>query len=282
MTASDASGDCAGPQSDNQDSGSQSRKNSEFDKDYFTGEATGSAYREGGYLDSALVSRLYFEMAENIARIFKPSKVLEVGCAIGPVVYYLNNFFGIEAHGVDVSEWAVENRLHENVAQGAVRDLKFADNEFDLIFSSHALEHLTLEDIDPAIKELDRVCKGVQFHLLPILGSPSYWDTFGAIVQLKRDPTHRLLFDRQWWTKRWALAGWHDSGLRVTHVHDNAVFEMSECQLLMTRDQLPVSAIEAIAMKNFATAAAYNRALNCQPPPGLETYLSEICARWKN
>ena len=76
--------------------------------------ASGSAYRANNYLETALLSRAYFEMVEIIARRFKPRRILEVGCAAGPT---LNTYLDTEAHGVDVSAWAVQNRLHPNISQ---------------------------------------------------------------------------------------------------------------------------------------------------------------------
>ena len=151
--------------------------------------ASGSAYHVNNYLETALLSRAYFEMAEIIARCFKPKRVLEVGCAAGPTVYHLNTYFDTEAHGVDVSAWAVKNRLHPNVGQATAGKLPFPDAHFDVVFSCHTLEHLTEETVDQSIRDMTRVCSddGVQFHLLPILGSGPYSDIFGSIVGLRKD-----------------------------------------------------------------------------------------------
>src|SRR3954463_1265350 len=153
---------------------------------------SGSAYHVNNYLETALLNRLYFEMAEIIATVFKPSTVLEIGCAAGPTIYHLNSYFDIKAFGVDVSEWAVENRLHNNVSHSSADNLKFNDGSFDLVFSCHALEHLTAETIDKSICEMSRVCApgGLQFHLLPVLDSGPYTDVFGSIVGLRKDRTH--------------------------------------------------------------------------------------------
>jgi hypothetical protein len=57
-----------------------------FGEAYFMDPASGSAYRANNYLETALLSRTYFEMAEIIARCFRPKRILEVGCAAGPTV----------------------------------------------------------------------------------------------------------------------------------------------------------------------------------------------------
>ena len=125
-----------------------------FGEAYFMDPASGSAYRANNYLETALLSRTYFEMAEIIARCFGPKRILEVGCAAGPTVYHLNTYFETEAHGVDVSEWAVQNRLHPNISQATAGKLSFPDAYFDLVFSCHMLEHLTLETVGQSIREM--------------------------------------------------------------------------------------------------------------------------------
>ena len=243
----------------------------EFEGNYFSSPDACSAYAGRDYVEAALLSRLYIEMAETIATVFAPRKVLEVGCAAGPVIMYLNNFFGIEAVGVDVSDWAVEHRLHPNVVKGNVASLPFDSGEFDFVFSSHAIEHCHAIQIDRAIAEMTRVSTpyGTQMHLLPLLGSTSYPDIFGAIVQLRRDPTHRLLFDRGWWLDRFGRCGWRESGVQVAFTFDNVLFEISQCQLLMTRAGLSSEVLQRVGMKNMATAGAFHAALNGRAPPGL-------------
>ena len=63
------------------------------------------------------------------------------------------------------------------------RKLPFPDGLFDVVFSCHMLEHLTTETVDEPIREMTRECSddGLQFHLLPILGSGPYSDIFGSM-----------------------------------------------------------------------------------------------------
>ncbi|HEY8288581.1 MAG TPA: class I SAM-dependent methyltransferase [Acetobacteraceae bacterium] len=254
-----------------------------FGKSYFTAPDTGSAYHTTNYLETALLSRTYFEMAEIIATCFKPARILEVGCASGPTVYHLNNHFDTEAHGVDVSKWAVENRFHPNISHAPANKLPFPDGHFDVVFSCHMLEHLTAPIIDGSIAELSRVCVpgGIQYHLLPVLGSGPYTDIFGSIVGLRKDVTHTLLYRREWWAQRWANAGWHDSGVQAGHVYDNHGFEFSECQFILTRNGLSAEATAGLARWNFDVARAYQNALVRRPRPGLEVFLNEIRDNWK-
>jgi cyclopropane fatty-acyl-phospholipid synthase-like methyltransferase len=254
-----------------------------FEEAYFMDPASGSAYHVNNYLETALLSRAYFEMAEIIARCFKPQRVLEVGCAAGPSVYHLNNYFDTEAHGVDVSAWAVKNRLHPNVGQATAGNLPFPDGHFDVVFSCHMLEHLTPDTVDQSIREMTRVCgdDGLQFHLLPILGSGPYKDIFGSIVGLRKDQTHNLLHRREWWIERWEASDWRDTGLRVGHAYDNHGFEFSDCQFILSRKPITAEICRNVAEKNLDVARAFQNALVRRPPPGLEVFLNDIRDNWK-
>lgn len=252
-----------------------------FDEAYFKGE-TGSAYGSNNYLETALLSRTYFEMAELIATCFQPARVLEIGCGAGPVVFHLNQYFDTEAHGLDISRWAVENRLHENVQQGSADQIPFEDNSFDLVFSCHALEHLNRDILPAAIGELSRVCSpdGVQVHMLPILGEGPYTDVFGSIVGLRADPTHNLLHRRDWWTSHWERLAWHDSHVRVALAYDNPSFEFSDCQFVLSRSTATAPFHAAVARWNLDVARTLQRTLTRRPAPGLEVFLADIKANW--
>ena len=77
-----------------------SEHNAYFDEAYFErGWERGTAYTD--YRRAADNSKTFVEIAEAIAFIFKPRRVLEVGCATGATVRHLNAI-GVEAHGIDV------------------------------------------------------------------------------------------------------------------------------------------------------------------------------------
>ena len=254
-----------------------------FGERYFMDPTSGSAYHVNDYLETALLSRTYFEMAELIATCFKPKKILEVGCAAGPTVYHLNNYFSTDASGVDVSGWAVEHRLHPNISQASADNLPFPDATFDVVFSCHTLEHLTADAIDKAIAEMTRVATpgAVQFHLLPILGSGPYTDVFGSMVGLRKDPTHNLLFDRAQWLAIWGRHAWKDTEVQLAHVYDNHSFEFSDCQILLTKTPLDLEVCKRIARANLRVARTFQNTLVRRPAPGLEAFLNEIRDNWK-
>lgn len=211
-------------------------QNTYFDEAYFQrGEERGTAYRD--YARSADQSPTFKEIAAAIASIFKPRKCLEIGCATGSIVRNLNEI-GIDAHGIDVSNWAIANKLHKNVILAGADNLPFADDSFDLVYSSHALEHIPVQLIDIALGEIDRVTafSGYQFHMLPIVGTYPYnYDAALARSNLQADPTHNVLESMDWWLDRWTALGWLPLGINVCLFNDTGGAELSSGQFTLAR-----------------------------------------------
>jgi hypothetical protein len=67
--------------------------------------------------------------------------VLDASCATSVLVRALANA-GCDAHGVDVSEWAVTHRVSDNVVRGSLLHLPHHSDTFGLIISRHVLEHI--------------------------------------------------------------------------------------------------------------------------------------------
>lgn len=204
-----------------------------YDEAYFErGWERGTAY--SGYKDSAGKSKTFKDVALGLIEIFQPSRALEIGCATGPIVKHMNDM-GVECHGIDVSDWAVANRLHPNVTHSPAHKLKFETGSFDLVYSCHAIEHIPIDLKDASFAEIGRVSRGgYQFHMLPILGDPPYAgnDAFHKEA-LQADPTHALLFNRAWWTTEWARIGWHELPANIVFGDDAGRFELSLCQMML-------------------------------------------------
>jgi SAM-dependent methyltransferase len=224
-----------------------------FDEDYFErGHLRGTAYCN--YRRSAQKSQTYREVAERIAYVFRPDRVLEVGCATGIVVKHLNEL-GCAAHGVDVSEWAIKHREHENVVLAGAENLPYEDESFDLIYSIHALEHIPAEFESRALSEMTRVARAgaLQFHLMPIVGRGPYGDP-ASVEGLRKDPTHNIIRTFPEWTGAWATAGWHDTGLVILVRHDTESFELTSCQYVLAREPLSHEVLDRARDSNIDVA----------------------------
>ncbi len=124
---------------------------------------------------------MWIRRAEFIIEKFNPKTVLDIGCAYGELVKGLDDR-GIEAYGVDGSEYAINNsnssiksklyKVNLNSDQ-----LPFEDKKFDVVGSFYSVEHI--HDIDFFTKELHRVLKddGVAWFLTPNEGLEGRNDT---------------------------------------------------------------------------------------------------------
>lgn len=78
-------------------------------------------------------------------------KVLVVGCAYGYTVEYLRSDWGIDAYGMDVSQWAVDNAVVDGIYQGdatSANDLRSVRQDtpggrFGVVFSEAMLSTMT-------------------------------------------------------------------------------------------------------------------------------------------
>jgi len=173
-------------------------------------------------------------------RWFDARRVLDVGCATGFVVEALREL-GIDAEGVDVSQFAVEQAARG--AQGHVRQgdlcrrLPFPGRRFDVVTALETLEHLPPEAVPRALAELHRVSAGYVVATIPSFGpnehGPGGWfpvkvrderlDHYTSLgpgyegpvpyEDLYRDAAgqpiegHLTIASFAWWTSRFADAG---------------------------------------------------------------------------
>ncbi len=90
-------------------------------------------------------------------------KILDVGCGKGFLLYdFTKVVHGIEIAGIDISEYAINNAKEEvkdRLVIGNATSLPYPDNYFDLVYSITTLHNLHCYDLDPALREMQRVGK---------------------------------------------------------------------------------------------------------------------------
>ncbi len=128
--------------------------------DYWDGDRRicygGYRYMEGRW------ERVARAMAEHYG--IKPGdKILDVGCGKGYLLYDFTKVVpGVEVHGIDVSDYAIENAKEEiqsSLQVGSATDLPWPDDYFDLVISINTLHNLYNYELDPALREIERVGK---------------------------------------------------------------------------------------------------------------------------
>jgi 2-polyprenyl-3-methyl-5-hydroxy-6-metoxy-1,4-benzoquinol methylase len=114
---------------------------------------------------------MWIRRAEFIVEKFHPTTVLDVGCAYGELVKGLTDM-GIEAYGIDGSEYAINNSnpsIKSKLFKVNLNSDKipFENKTFDVVGSFYSVEHI--HDIDFFAKELQRILKddGIAWFLTP-------------------------------------------------------------------------------------------------------------------
>ena len=159
--------------------------------DYYYAHGCGAPYRrDEGWLAQ------FGRIADAIVREIQPHTVLDVGCAIGLLVETLRQR-GVEAYGVDVSEYAIE-QVHPSVRTycrvgGATEPF---GRRYDLITCIEVLEHMPPEQAQGAIANLCAHADGVLFSSSPLdyaevthfnVQPPEYWARLFAQQGFYRD-----------------------------------------------------------------------------------------------
>ncbi len=135
-----------------------------FGKEFFDGD------RSQGYGGFHYHPRFWQPVVPTFQKFYgltAESSLLDVGCAKGFMVYdFITLIPGIEARGIDVSAYAIENAFEPArpfVAVGDARRLEFADNSFDLVISITTLHNFELDECAQALQEIERVSRKHSF-----------------------------------------------------------------------------------------------------------------------
>ena len=165
------------------------------------------------YTDSGYWGKFFSTIAKHIVEEFNPSTVLDAGCALGYLVTALRDL-GVEAYGVDISEYAITHVREDIKPYCAVGSLcdplpEALPKKYDLVTCIEVLEHLTVEDGRDAIDNLCQYSDQVLFS-----SSPSDFE----------DITHINVQQREYWSEMFAKNHFYDAVLcRPTWLTAHAV-----------------------------------------------------------
>ena len=132
----------------------------QFDVDYWDGDRRicygGYRYLEGRW------EKVARALAEHYQLPPKP-KILDIGCGKGFLLYdFLKVIPDAEIYGIDISPYAIANskeEIRDRLQVGSATALPWPDDHFDLVISITTLHNLHAYDLDPALREMERVGK---------------------------------------------------------------------------------------------------------------------------
>ena len=138
--------------------------------------------------------------AKRILRYLRPlaeERLLEVGCGRGWLTKRVQQI-SPATYGIDVNPRSIEHAVAPNLAVMDAVDLRFDDEQFDKLFSFHAIEHIVEADV--ALREMHRVLvPGGRILLVypaePIRGlyaMPGAWLGFGNPLLARQLHVHKF------------------------------------------------------------------------------------------
>lgn len=182
--------------------------------DYYFAHCCGRPYaRDKEWLN------FFGAIADRIVADFAPKTVLDAGCAWGFLVEALRAR-GINAHGIDISEFAIGKVAPEIAPFCKVGSIAEPfDTRYDLIVTMEVVEHMPPQDADRAIANLAA-------HTDRVLFSSSPFDL--------REPTHQSVRPSEGWAEAFARAKFfRDVDYDAGYVTPWAVLYQHEAALTM-------------------------------------------------
>ena len=172
-----------------------------FDKSYYE---NGPQAAKSLYQNYRWMPELTIPLAHHIIQsmgIMHDQTVMDFGCAKGFLVNAMR-LLGIEAYGVDVSEYAISQSMKET--NGYVKLIEPFSNDFrpcDHLIAKDILEHIEYEHIDAQMSILRDHCETI-FAVIPLGDGEKY-----LIPAYEFDKSHHIRESKEWWHDKFKKAG---------------------------------------------------------------------------
>jgi GT2 family glycosyltransferase/ubiquinone/menaquinone biosynthesis C-methylase UbiE len=183
-----------------------------YDEGYYL-NADGSNYgrkaADGSQLFTPYDEQSYLprnrQLAKFVCKIYKPKTVMVLGCARGYLVKAFREL-GVEAVGVDISKWAIENSpedVRKHLFVGDICDLSlFESGHFDVTIAFDVFEHITVPDLYTALNEAARVTGKVVLIDVPIEKDDTHPDQSKGT-----DKSHVSVYSQFFWIRQFKKRG---------------------------------------------------------------------------
>lgn len=190
----------------------QTLPNQIYDREYFEyGLKTGKSGYENYHW---MPERIYKEIRSviNLLNIDPKQTVLDVGAAKG---YWVKGFrhYGIEAYGVDISDYALNN-CDSEVAEYLFD--KVPKQKFDYIVSRNTFEHIKEQELKKMLQSYLKITNTV-FFTVPLAKSIG-----GEYIMQALDTTHEIKWPNEKWISFCRECGWENvtNMYQLDGIHD--------------------------------------------------------------
>lgn len=144
-------------------------------------------------------------------------RILDIGCSAAFFLHVAKER-GWKPQGAEIAKWAVDfsqKELGVDVFHGMLADAKFPDGHFDVVFSSHVMEHISQPS--ELLREMVRVLRpgGAHVTVVPTQFASPTWKIARRFIG-DPPPIHASFY-----TQRTYSAFLEKAGLQVVHSHYN-------------------------------------------------------------
>ena len=174
-----------------------------YDDEYFTAD-----WREGdNRYDLGTRRRIEDRNPRLIKEVFAPSKVLDVGCGPGFLMYFLHEL-GVECDGVDFSPRIRElapPEVREKIIIAPVTRPQVPEASYDLVICREVMEHLSVVQVQ---KTVQAICDASSRYVyVTTRFHPEPEDLLDFTTQFEVDPSHITLLNKELLRSLFVLQG---------------------------------------------------------------------------
>jgi 2-polyprenyl-3-methyl-5-hydroxy-6-metoxy-1,4-benzoquinol methylase len=144
---------------------------------------------------------------ELIRDVFKPRKVLDLGCGPGALMHLLAEL-GVDVDGIDFSESSprlASDLVRDRIAIGTTYEPMKPANSYDLVICREVMEHLTVFQIKRTVENIVRTTSRFVYCTTRFHPSPESLVDF--TTQFDVDPTHITLLNKDFLRLLFVLEG---------------------------------------------------------------------------
>ncbi len=171
-----------------------------YDREYFEGSSK-SGYR-GMYAE--IEGRKQPFIANFLKSCFR-GPMLDVGCAYGFLCAALQDA-GVEARGIDISEYSIANAVPQVKDKLSVCDVTlgtpFKDREFPTVVAFQTMEHIPIDKIPLAVREMCRISD--EYIVLEV---PTWYDDKAPDRSDTFDKSHVSFYSASFWIDQFYAEG---------------------------------------------------------------------------
>lgn len=132
----------------------------------FDAEQLSNYYKELADVHIQRESDLNMKSINYILKNLKGEKILDIACGRGYLAKLIQKQGNYKVIGIDfVIPEDLKSETNLKFESGIIENIKYPDNFFDTVISTHTLEHVI--DLEKCIKELRRVCAKKLIVVLP-------------------------------------------------------------------------------------------------------------------